>query len=306
MLLIGSRALLIRAPAILSRKPLDFDFICSPNELEDWKTNNLSKFNSPKIEVLKNGEKVTISDGETHCEFEVTMPSNPSAQMAIDLVSKSKDTIHSSFGMIPNLDMLFALKTSHRFLKNSPHFWKTLGDWHRMRAFGAKIRPEYEEFLKIREKETYNYKHPSLNQSKMGFFSGDGVVYKYDHDHIHKAIAIYDRPAYTYYMKDGAEVQTDKNKFFACPEEIRIAGAIEESSVLAIERSLVPFPGVLTPKDAWHLAFSKVCSSITSGYFRKWCYENAPIILKNYDSLFWDKFQDKVSKGEVALFNKAS
>lgn len=301
MILIGSRALQIRAPQLLKRKPVDFDFISSKDEFEEWKTKNISKFNDPKIENLNDGKKIIISDGQTHCEFEI-VKENSSSEQFVSLVSQDKETIQTSFGMIPSLDLLFCLKTSHRFLKNSPHFWKTLGDWHKMRMIGAKVRPEYESFLKLREKETYNYKHPSLNQSKMGFFSGDGVIYKFDHDSIHEAVAKFDRPAYTYYMKDGAEVQTDKSKFFACSQQIRIAGAIEEAAVLAIERSLVPFSGVLTPRDAWHLAFSKVCSSITSGYFRSWCYENALEILKEYDPLFWDKFQAKVANGEVKPF----
>jgi hypothetical protein len=69
--------------------------------------------------------------------------------------------------------------------------------------------------------------------------------------------------------------------------------------VLAIERSLVPHAGVKTAKQAFVFALSKVCSSITSGYFRDFAYENAFDILKNYKDGYWEKFQNDVTNGKV-------
>lgn len=100
-------------------------------------------------------------------------------------------------------------------------------------------------------------------------------------------------------MKDGAEVQCDKAKFFACSREVQLAGVVEEAAVLAIERSLVPHPGVWSPKYAWKFALSKVCSSITSGWFREFAYENALDVLKLYPANYWDKFQKDVESGLV-------
>jgi hypothetical protein len=198
--------------------------------------------------------------------------------------------------------MLFTIKSSHKYLKNSPHFWKTLVDYHILKKVGATVRPEYQEFLKLREKETYNYSHPKLNQSKEGFFSDDGLQYVWDHDTIHESVARGERPAYTYYMKDGEAVMCDKNKFFALPKEVQMNGVIEEAAVLAIERSLVPHPGVWTPEYAWRFALSKVCSSITSGWFRAFAYDNALEILKLYPAGYWDKFQKDCEDGRVKPF----
>ncbi len=75
-----------------------------------------------------------------------------------------------------------------------------------MKKIGAKVRPEYETFLKLREKETYTYAHPKLNQSKDGFFADDSIQYQYDHDTIHQSVARFERPAYTYYMKDSFSI----------------------------------------------------------------------------------------------------
>lgn len=300
MILIGSRALALRCPPALFRKPVDFDFVCTETEFHSWMDKNVDKIIPKKIYSEKNK---MIVEGYTNCEFELIRPGN-SSQLLSDLVKADSETIETTFGSIPSFNLLFTIKSSHKYLKNSPHFWKTLGDYHIMKKLGAVIQPDHMEFLKLREKETYTYNHPKLNQKKDGFFSDDGLVYTWDHDTIHQSVAKFERPAYTYYMKDGAEVQCDKNKFFACTRETRLAGVIEEAAVLAIERSLVPLPGIWSPEYAWKFALSKVCSSITSGWFREFAYENALEILKLYPHGYWEKFQEDIKSGLVKPFVK--
>ena len=77
---------------------------------------------------------------------------------------------------------------------------------------------------------------------------------------------------------------------------------VEEAAVLAIERSLVPHPGTWSPEYAWKFALAKVCSSITSGWFRAFGYEHLPEILKLAPVGYWDKFQADVEKGLVKSF----
>lgn len=300
MILIGSRALALRAPGLLTRKPMDFDFICTKEEFDSWMEKNSHKVQPTKIYPEMNGKKMIV-EGSSNCEFELIQP-GLSNEMLVSLVDSDKDTFETPFGKVPSLDMLFTLKYSHKYLKNSPHFWKTMVDYHMMRRAGARIREEYAAFLKLREKETYNYSHPKLNVTKENFFKDDNIQYVYDHDSIHVSVARGERPAYTYYMKDGEQVLTDKKKFFDSPREIQLNGVIEESAVLAIERSLVPHPGVWTPEYAWRFALSKVCSSITSGWFREFAYENALDILKMYPTGYWDKFQEDVKAGKVKPF----
>lgn len=299
MILVGSRALVLRAPRLCTRAPKDFDFVCTQDEFNNWMEKNSAKINPSKVYPEKNK---MIVEGSTNCEFEITAP-DTSTQMLIDLVESDPETLDTPFGKIPNVDMLFTIKSSHKYLKNSPHFWKTMVDYRILKHAGAVVRPEYATFLKLREKETYNYSHPKLNQSKDGFFADDAIQYVWDHDTIHESVARGERPAYTYYMKDGEQVQCDKNKFFALPEQVRMNGVIEEAAVLAIERSLVPHSGVWTPEYAWKFALSKVCSSITSGWFRAFAYENALEILKQYPEGYWEKFQADVKSGLVRPFS---
>lgn len=293
MLLIGSRALALRAPVALGgRAPKDFDFVCTPHELAQWVERRLPD----KVEVLRD-DKVVAHIGGTICEFEVARDPESSAGRLIGLVEADGGTKETSLGLLPSLDVLFTLKHSHRHLKNSPHFWKNLFDYHRMKDLGAKL--VHTDWLKQREKETYTYAHPRLNQDKKAFFADDNIKYVYDHDSIHEAVARGDRPAYRSFQKDGAEVQSDKAKFFACDRTVQINSVLEESAVLAIERSLVPYPGVLTTKQAWHFAFSKVCTSIASGWWRAFAYDNAIEILKAFRDDYWQRFERGLAAGVV-------
>ena len=299
MILMGSRALALRMPTALKRTPVDFDWVCTQEEYDNWMEKNSHKVKPTK--VYPEGSNKMIVEGSSNIEFEIIKPGT-SSEMLQKLVENNSDSMETPFGWVPSFDMLFTIKQSHRYLKNSPHFWKTMADWHIMRAMGAKVRPEYEEFLKLREKETYNYAHPKLNVTKDNFFKDDNVQYLWDHDDIHKSVARDGAPAYTHYLKDGEQVLCDKAKFFSVPEQIRLNGVVEEAAVLAIERSLVPHPGVWPSEHAWKFALAKVCSSITSGWFRQYAYENVPQVLKLYPAGYWEKFQKDCTDGLVKPF----
>lgn len=299
MILVGSRALALRAPRLLTRKSKDFDWMCTEEEFDTWILANSTKVGAKKVYPEKNK---MIVEGQSNCEFEIIKPGTSAKDFSF-LVDADPDTIETSFGKIPNLDLLFTLKSSHKYLKNSPHFWKTVIDYHMMKRAGAVVRPEYRGFLRQREAETYTYKHPKLNVKKDDFFQDDGIQYVWDHDDIHKSVARGERPAYTYYMKDGEQVACDKQKFFALPQEVRLNGVVEEAAVLAIERSLVPHPGIWTPEYAWKFALSKVCSSITSGWFREFGYEHLPEITRMYPTGYWEKFQADVADGKVKPYD---
>lgn len=286
MILVGSRALALVAPHLLNRDPKDFDFVCTEKEALAW---------LPKLpgKQYREGSK-WISESETPCEFDVITPGS-SNELLDQLVIGNETT----FGRIPNLDLLFTIKSSHKYKKDSPHFWKTLTDFHRMKAAGAKIRPEYQAFHKLREQESYaKQKHPILMQDKSNFFDAS-VKYVYDHDSIHRAVALQHKPAYTFFSREGEEVFSSKAKFYQQTREVQLNSVVEESAVLAIERSLVPFPGAMNHKQAWLFALSKVCSSIASGWWREFAYFNVPAILKLYPENYYAKFQEGLAKGIV-------
>ncbi|MCZ2224744.1 MAG: hypothetical protein LC122_14065 [Chitinophagales bacterium] len=304
MILIGSRALALRAPYCLNRKPVDFDFIASQEDCDTWLEANKDKMNiAEKYEVNTSFGKKIIVKGDCICEFDIISPDTSNALLA-KIVEEDKETIRTSFGLVPSFNILFLLKKSHRYLKDSPHFWKTIFDFHTMKRARAIVQEEHMELFKLREKETYaKQNHPKLNVNKNDFFSGDGIIYTYDHDSLHESVKHLDKPAYLYYGKDGEEVKSDKNKFFACDRQIQLYGVVEEAAVLALERGLIPhYDKWKSHKDAWMFALSKVCSSITSGWFREFAYENIFDVVKMYPKDFYEKFQVGLKSGVVKPF----
>ncbi len=201
-----------------------------------------------------------------------------------------------------SLNTLLLLKLSHRYRKNSPHFLKTMKDIKVLRSLGATIEG-MEDLLKRREEETYTYAHPKLDQVKSTFFSMEDSFYKYEHDDIHQAVKVGDKPAYQYFGTEGQEVKSSKRKFDKCDLRTQLLAGLEESYVLAIERSLVPHPGVLTLRQAFDKALMKVCTSITSGWFREFCWEHYDEISELYEDNYLEKFNAALARGEVRNFN---
>lgn len=198
-------------------------------------------------------------------------------------------------------------KESHKYKKDSPHFWKTRIDLVKLRKYDLPFNSE--DLLKEREKLTYTNVLPNLKQRSNTFFREEESFYRYKHDDIHKAIAILPNPAYTYYMADNEEVMCSKDKFFDLPESVRLLGVLEEAGVLSLERSLIPFDFEPDQDYAFKMALSKVCTSITGGWFREYAYDNVFKVMYLYDKMFKDtyvsKFKEALSKGEIANFKES-
>lgn len=198
---------------------------------------------------------------------------------------------------LPTMDWLFTVKASHRYRKDYRHFAKTLNDYHLMRALGCRVVDP--DWLAQRERETYTKPRPKLNVTKDDFFVD---AYEYDHDSIHRAMAHLGQPAYEFYKGDG-EVMCSRKKWDACPEPTRLFGVLEEAYVLALERSQIPHPGKLTPRQSFLIALEKVCTSVTSGWFREFAYNNYFKVLSMYSDDYVDRFNKGLRNGTVRQAN---
>ena len=301
MILIGSRALQILtldANKEFYRPCVDLDFLCYEKE---WEA-EVEMFSKDKfVEVIeRHGNKGHIKMiAGAHLEYDIAQPCDSTDQLIAYCKSREKRRAFTSQSLVAPLEVLYLLKMSHRYKKNSPHFLKTMRDIHFMRDFGAVIPEELEDIYKLRQKETYNYSPPNLDVKSKDFFKGDEVPYVYDHDTIHEAIAVLGEPAYKSYMKDDSEVMTSKEKFFAQPQHIRILGVYEEACVLALERSQIPFGDDIegpTPRQSFLMALSKVCTSITSGWFREYAWEHYLVVLKFYDKMGENDYVERFKK----------
>lgn len=283
MLLIGSRAL--KAYTDIRREPKDIDVLGSYDDCMAF----IKSVSGDMIFCypIDDGKKIIAKKNETIIEAEIAWPGS-TAEMFLQL----EPGVKAGSYLIPSLNGLYCLKMSHRYLKNSPAFLKTMNDIHLMRRIGATIPETMLEFFKIREKETYNYNHPVLEQEKKNFFSGDGVEYHFDHDEIHISVAHLGQPAYKFFQKDGADVMVDRSKWKRLSMIIKLYAVLEESYVLSLERSQIPFPGKRTPRQSFEIALKKVCTSITSGWFREFAWENYKAVLGMYDDDYVVRFRN--------------
>ena len=291
MILLGSFALFYANQALLDRTPSDIDYLCTQEQLDQW-----IAINKVTPELLENGSLVAKID-DIIFEFDV-VKSGKSSELLYNFIDSDPNTTICDLGRVPSLNVLFAIKTSHRFRKNSPHFWKTLFDWHKMKKAGATVTSDLEGFVKMRSSEVAQAT-PKLNVTKKEFFKDDNITYVYDHDSIHVSVANGSAPAYTHYLLPGQDVLCSKKMFDECTHDIKVMGVVEEAAVLAIERSLVPHPDGWPEEKAWLFAFSKVCTSITSGWFREFAYQNAIEIMTKRPKGFWAQFQNDLASGIV-------
>jgi hypothetical protein len=324
MLLIGSRALVANNPELEGvRRTVDWDFICTIEQFTAWHKANKDKL---QFAVPTQGGKyyhARDKDGMNY-EFELAWEGT-SAEMLLALYHDPDGYTNSGLAYDVACDSdLYLIKMSHRYKRNSPHFLKTMKDIHFLRKkIGAERSNRwlnrYKDLLTLREAESYDYAHPKLNVSSKDFFNGDGVNYVYDHDSIHLAVALMEsvsysedtqwgkatRPAYTLYMKDGSEVMTSKEKFMSVPEQVRLYGVYEESCVLALERSQIPHglgkEGGPSARWSFEMALMKVCTSITSGWFREHAWENYDKIMALYNELGEDDYIERFKRNGALL-----
>jgi len=296
MILIGSKALWLLGHH--DREPADVDIIGTDQEYRDIIKLFKNIMILVKIRPQHDGRKFHVQTPSFNYEFEVAWPGSTAEQVR-DFVLADPETQVINTYSVPSLDFLYALKLSHRYRKNSKHFLKTMADIRLMRRLGAKLRPEHEEILRLREEEIAAL-HPKLNVSKKEFFVPAGSVkYVYDHDTLHEAMKHLEKPAYNYFKPLVAEVMTDRRLFERLPLKTRCYAVLEEAYVLALERSQIPYGDSVDPFDSFKIALEKVCTSITSGWFREFAWEHYEEILAMYDSTYVERFKQKIAEGVV-------
>lgn len=277
MLLVGSKALNHWMCGGNDRKPRDTDYICTHNEAKHY----ISVHMPDRVEHNAKGTTLVChKNGELPTELMIAWEGSTNDKI-LGLEEMSRGGFAGN--IVASLNILYLMKMSHRYLKNSPHFKKTMSDIHLMRGLGATI--DQPALLKARELETYDYKHPSLMRNKKAFFNpNEGVGYKYDHDTIHIAMAIEPlRPAYTHFKHDQAEVMIDKHKWNAASLHIQLHSVLEESYVLALERSQIPYRDKVDPRRSFEIALEKVCTSISSGWWREFAWEHYDDVMRLFN-----------------------
>jgi hypothetical protein len=300
-ILVGSEALRLVGYEV-GRKRLDADYIVKPDRVATF----LVETKARDIKVVDESHIYgTLPDGRK-IELEVAWPDSCAAELF------DSPWIYPDGVATPEL--CYMLKMSHRFKKNSTHFAKTMADIKLLRRalfVSAEIpilNAKQKKWLKKREKETYNYKHPRLsNVTKKEFFNDDGIDYRFDHDSIHEAIKRLWQPAYNYFKDDTQEVATSRELFESCDREIQLTAVLEEAYVLSLERCIIPYDVKEPARRRWAFdyALEKVCTSITSGWFRDFAWENYQEVKDMYDPEYVERFFNAVERGEVKPYERS-
>lgn len=94
---------------------------------------------------------------------------------------------------------------------------------------------------------------------------------------------------------------TSKELFFAASERVRLCGVYEETCVLALERSQIPYDFKPDARWSFEMALMKVCTSITSGWFREYAWENYDKVLDLYDEMGENNYIERFNTNKHLL-----
>lgn len=197
---------------------------------------------------------------------------------------------HLFYGMhVCSLEGLAAIKRSH--LWRDWDFFKHIAIYHNQ--LKKYYNPRHDGFVKDRAKLTQEYvkqRNPSLKKSNEEFFD-DAVSKVYDHDELHEIVAYGSSPLYTKLKYEGQEGSAwcEKDLWDDLDLSDKLKCVAEEVYVIATERFLVPTDWQEQQRIAYMSALKKVCTTLTSGWFRDFALDNYPEIVLHFNK---EKFED--------------
>ncbi len=272
MILIGSQALaLFEGKGVDDNK--DYDIVCTKKEADELKNDGSIRLDIHKFDFLNNH----------HIERRFD-----SGHRIIILGHEVK--ICSPRG-------LAAIKRSHlwrdhAFDKHITIFHKHLWRHHHQ---------EDESFIEERSKLTkkaFPQRVPSLMKSNDDFFD-DAVKKIYDHDYLHELVAYGNAPIYTKLKHDQSKAWCERDLWDKLSHEDKIHCVAEETYVISIERFMVRNNWKYPAKKAYFQALKKVCTTLTSGWFRAYAINHYPEIVLSFDQAKYDKVKRILEEKDV-------
>jgi hypothetical protein len=266
--LVGSRALAYWLPEFTPRENADWDFIYD--------------------------EQSAVVPLVEHSEFHTVHELNNGAICGFYAVDdgRTNQFINGVECAVMSLEGLALMKRSH--LWRAYHFDKHITMYHKYLAKYAKWDdPKWCALLKQRiqmTKEVYPQRNPSLDQTNMDFFD-DAVKKVFDHDWIHELVAYYDRPLFERLKTEDKfdKAWCEKDLWALLSSEDKNKCVAEEAHVIACERFMIPNNWDFAPRRAYFMAVNKVCTTLTSGWFRDHAIDNFPEVIRLFDQTKFDK-----------------
>lgn len=258
ILLVGSRALSYYSNDFKCKDDSDWDIICDDSDMKNKL--DLNKVEVHSSNVLNNYELERYT-------------------------STSEYVIINGYKLHPvNLKGLSIIKRSH--LYRDYFFDKHITMYHKHLKNHFILDNDDFRIYNEREKLTHElfdkFKHPSLNKSVEDFFD-DYVTKKYNHDYLHELFKYKDEPMYKKMQRDYSKAWCEKDLWHSFTYEEKCMCVAEETYVIATERFLVPKNWNYSTKFSYLQSLKKVCTTLTSGWFRDFAIDEFPTIFSLYD-----------------------
>jgi hypothetical protein len=200
---------------------------------------------------------------------------------------------------------LHVLSPVHLAIIKRSHLWRDLSfdkhitHYHKhLERYTAQWMDQDRQLLEERIQLTqraFPQQQANLKKNKQDFFD-DAVLKIVDHDYLHELVAFYDAPLYKRLQRPDHDIWCHRDLWDALPQSDKIKCVAEEVSVLAIERFLLLGDWNMPSKLAYLKALRKVCTTVTSGYFRDFAIDHYPEVISVYNQSVFDKVKQQLVK----------
>lgn len=277
MIIIGSRALAYWNPDFIVNTNADWDVVGDAKEVASFMPISLDgngqtiEWHDPKI---LNNNKIQELFGSGH---------------------------YYQGAEICSIAGLVLLKRSHlwrerKFDSNIAMYHRYLYPMMEGRTVTVEQMQWFSERVEMTKKEFPQGK-PSLNMSNEDFFD-DLVTKKYDHDDLHELYAYGLQPMYKLLKHKGKEGSAwcEKSLWEELEDWQKNITVAEEAYVIATERYLVPNDWRYASRRAYFNAVGRICTTLTSGWFRDWAIDHYPDIIALYNEAKFQEVKGKLNE----------
>lgn len=271
------------------------DFVCAVEPRHAHKFKVILKkdgYRTPyEIEIVYDGEKETsnfllLNNDEFHAAY------------------TAQDKFENTYPCA-TVEALHAIKESHIIF--NIHWDKNIRQYAQLqKLLGDNYIPSTacQELFRTRRKETQNrvqQNTPKLqNKTKEAFFKTKLPYPQYFvHDRVHEIFAHHDRPVYEMMQKEDEEVACSRELFDKLPHLYKIQAVLEEAYVIAMERYVIPTN--LNATLAFMKALQRICTNLTSGWFRKFAYDHYLEIARTSNVNYYVILLDAYKNGEIEV-----
>jgi len=149
--------------------------------------------------------------------------------------------------------------------------------------------------------QKHGKKWASLKGKDSTTFFEDAVKRKYNHDSIHEAVAIYDKPLYERLVYEG--VSCSERGFEQLNWTDKILLVKEEVWVTALERYIIPTDFKCSITAAYQKSLKKLATTMSSGWFKWFILSNIHILRQCRDRSFIEKFKTALNNNRIKYEN---